>query len=130
MVDATNLDNVKEELKQIDEDIAYKQSQVDLAADIESLHKDERFKRVILEGYLEVEAERIFALLTTPMGWKRELNENLMDKLGSIRDIKEFFGVKLREAIMLPDEIIELEQYRKEVTANNRNDVIDVEVEG
>ncbi len=117
MDDASTLqDDIKQELLETDEKISEKKAQIELAEAIERLHENEDFKLVVLDGYLEIEAERIFALLTTPMGWKRELNENLMDKLGSIRDLKEFIGVKLRESIMAPEELTELEQYRKDIT--------------
>jgi len=120
MDDSSTLqEDIKQELLETDEKISEKKAQIQLAEDIEALHEDERFQRVVLTGYLDVEAERIFALLTTPMGWKRELNENLMDKLGSIRDLKEWFGIKLRESIMAPDELAELEAHRKDVTARD-----------
>ena len=114
---STLQEDIVQELIETDEKISDKIKQIELAEAIERLHESDDFKLVVLDGYMTVEAERIFALLTTPMGWKRELNENLMDKMGSIRDLKEYIGIKLREAVMAPEELEELKDYRKSVTA-------------
>ena len=114
---STLQEDIKQELIEVDEKIEEYTAQIELAEDIEALHKDERFQRVIMNGYLEAEAERLFYILTTPMNFKRDINENIMDKLGSIRDLKEWFGVKLKEAVMAPDSLEEQVNYRKQVTA-------------
>jgi len=120
--ESTLEEQIKEELEHIDNKIAEHKDQIELAEAIERLHTNDDFKTVILDGYMETEAERIFSLLITPMGWKKEINDTLLEKIAAIRSLKEFIGVKLREAITLPETIVELEDYRKEVTARGSED--------
>jgi len=113
--------NLKEQLEAIDNRIQELKDSIQIAEDLESLHEDERFKRVILDGYLEDEAKRLFGVLTTPSTLKRDVIENIQDKLSAIRNIKQYFGVILQNAHMAPDAIAEEEEYRKEVTAYHAN---------
>ncbi len=114
MVEQTNL---QVELADIDARIKTLNDNVQLGKDLEKLHEDKRFENVILKGYLEAEAERIFGVLTDPSHHlKRDVMENLMDKLTSTRNIKQYFGTVLMNAAMAPEEIITEEGYRKEVT--------------
>ncbi len=122
--------NLQDELKQIDESIEELEQVKQFSEDLASLHEDERFQRVILQGYLETEAERLFKNLTTPMNMKRDMIENMMDKLGSIRDLKQYFGTQLLEADGIDEKITAERVYRKEVTERAAaEDIIDVEVD-
>jgi len=114
MVENTNL---KEELKQIDDEIVEMKKAKRLADLITELHENEAFKEVILQGYLIDEADRIYRNLVTPMNMKRDTIENLKDKLTATKDLKEYFGTKLLEAMDIDDKILENEQLRKDVTA-------------
>lgn len=110
--------NLKAHLAEIDERKAELELNVQLGKDLEELHEDERFQRVILNAYLEKEAERLFGVLVNPSTLKRDVMENIVDKTGSIRNLKQFFGVLLQNAHMAPEQIAEEEAYRKEVTAS------------
>ena len=113
-----NASDAKEELKQIDKRIEELKENIALGEALERLHENEDFKKVILDGYFEKESKRIFGLLTTPTHLKRDIIENLNDKLGAIRIVKQYFGTVLINAQMAPEQIEEEEEYRKEVTAS------------
>lgn len=113
--------NLKEQLEAIDKRIEELENSIQAAKDLNELHEDERFKRLILDGYFEKEAERLFSVLVTPSTLKRDVIENIQDKLSSIRNLKQFFGVLLQNAHMAPEQIEEEKAYRKEVTAYHAN---------
>ena len=108
---------LKEALKEVDERAEELQKKLQMAEDVRELEKDERFQRVILQGYLSDEADRLFGVLVEPSTLKRDVMENIQDKLSSIRNLKQYFGVLGQNADMAPDQIEENEAYRKEVTA-------------
>ena len=126
MVENTN--PVKEELEEIDNRIKEFKNLIKRKEDLESLFLDERFQNVILSGYLETESERIFGVLLDPThNLKRDVMENLIEKMMSIRNIKQFFRVISQSADSAIDQLGELEDYR--VSVNSRDSIIDVEVE-
>ena len=113
------------ELADIDSRIATLKKNIQLGKDLEELHEDERFQRVILGAYQDDEAERIFGVLVDPTHQlKRDVMENLMDKLGAIRNQKQFFGTTLMNANMAVEGLEEEEKYRVQVNAES--DIIDV----
>lgn len=107
----------KDTLARTDERIAELQEQVELGAALERLHENEDFKLVITDAYLDAEGERLYNLLTNPSFFKRDQIQNTMDRLTSIRSIKEFFMVKLQEAHAAPDQITTENEFRTETTA-------------
>jgi predicted polyphosphate/ATP-dependent NAD kinase len=110
--------DIKDELRQVDLRIEDLKKAIELGEAVERLHENEDFITLVIDGYMEEEAERIFGVLTTPTALKRDQLENMMDKLGSIRDFKAFIGKCLQDADMAPDALAEEEKYRKEVTAS------------
>lgn len=112
----SNNDNFKEKLAEIDDRIEFLQAQIDLNKDLEALHNIPEFQRVILSGYLDDEAERIFGMLTTPSNLKRDQIENLNDKLTSIRNFKGYFKQIIINATMAPEQIQGERDFREEVT--------------
>jgi hypothetical protein len=110
-------DILREELAEIDKRIEEYKNDVETGKALERLHKNEDFKKVILYNYMEKEAERLFKVLITPSTLKRDVIQNIEDKLSSIRNIKQFFGVIGQNAEMAPLQIEEEQAYRKQVTA-------------
>lgn len=109
----------KEELAKIDERIESLEKNIQLHKDLEELHSDERFERVMTEAYFDKEAERIFGLLTTPTTLTRDQIDNLNDKMAAIRNVKSFFKTIIINATMAPDQIEEEKAYRKELNAGS-----------
>ena len=126
MADIATLKEQKEELASIDARIAETKATIKLAEDLEALHEIPQFQDVILNGYLEVESKRIFGVLTdSTHNLKRDVMENLMDKLTSIRTVKQYFGTTMMNGEAARDSLAEEEAYRLEVT--KRNSIIDTE---
>jgi hypothetical protein len=122
--------NLQLQLNEIDEKIEELQKQIDMGKALEELHNNDAFKTIILDGLFTDEAERIFGVLTNPNTFKRDIMENLQDKLGSIRIVKQYFGVILQNAAMAPEQMEEEKRYRQELTARASDDseVIDTTV--
>ncbi len=114
-----NKTNLEIELADIDGRIEFLKNNIEVGDAIERLHNSEDFKLVILQGYFDKEAERIFGVLTDPNEYKRDMLQNMNEKLGSIRNLKQYFGVRLRDADMAPAEIAEEESHRSKVTSSN-----------
>lgn len=125
MVENTNL---KTKLEAVDARIEELEKNIQLGKDLEDLHNDPRFQNVILNGYMDKEADRICGVLLDPSHHlKRDVMENLMDKLTAVRSIKQYFGTVLRNAAMAPEELDTEQVYRTQVT--EEDSIIDVEEE-
>lgn len=120
MEDTTS--NFKEELAQIDDRIKDFEKQIELHSALERLHENEDFKKVVLDGYLDKESQRIFELLTIPTNLKRDQLDNLMDMLTSIRNFKGYFKKIIIDATMAPEQMDEERAFRKEFTAQKSID--------
>jgi hypothetical protein len=108
---------IQEELELCDQRIAELEEYIAMAEALERLHENEDFKKVILEGYFEKEAKRLFGLLVDAQPIKRESMENIIEMLNSIRHLKQFHrNIILNNAIA--KENLEYEkEYRKKVKA-------------
>ncbi len=96
--------------------------------DLESLFLDDRFQNVILSGYLEEEADRIFGMLTDPThNLKRDVMENLMEKLMATRNVKQYFRVINQSGDSAAESLTEEEAYRVQV--NKSESIIEAEVD-
>ncbi len=116
----TNLnDDFKEALTEIDERIKESKMKIELGEALNKLHETPEFVDVVLNSYFEQEAQRIFGVLVEPNHLKRDVMENLMDKLTAIRNMRQFFVTTLINAETAKESIIEEERYRKEFTAQN-----------
>lgn len=122
MAEANLNEEVKNELNEIDARIEELNAKIRLADDLEELHKDERFIRVMIDGYFGTEAHRVFELLTTPTPLKRDQIENIEDKLSAIRNVKQYYQTILINARTAPEQIEEERQYRLEITARHSLD--------
>jgi hypothetical protein len=116
-----NLDKAKEakakELEAIEDRIKQQEEFIELKEATERLHENEDFQKIILSGYFEKEGMRLYGLLTEPSHLKRDVIENINDKLLSIRNLKQYFLTIATNAHMAPDIIAEEKQYRSEVVA-------------
>ena len=108
--------NLTKQLTLVDERIDALKLNIEKAEAVERLEKNEDFQMIILDGYLDAEAKRLFEVLVEPSTLKRDVMENIHDKLNSIRNLKQYFGVLGQNATMAPDSINEEETYRKQVT--------------
>jgi len=111
-----NNSNLTEELELVDSRIEELKEMIEIKEALERLHKNEDFKKIILDVYLEKEAERLFKVLITPSTLKRDTIQNIEDKLSSIRNLKQFFGVIAQNAELAPIQIEDELEFRKQIT--------------
>ena len=111
--------NLKEELAAIDTRVAELKENIKLGEDLVVLNENPEFMHVVLNAYMEKEAERLFGVLTTPSFLKRDVMENIMDKLTTIRNFKQFLITVIQNANMAQEQIDEEEDLRKEITARD-----------
>ncbi len=84
--------NIDSQINEIDIDIANQEWFIKRAEALKELMKDENFKLVILEGYLELEANRVFELLTHPLTVKPEDKSNYLSQLDTIKNMGRYLG--------------------------------------
>jgi len=115
--------NLNETLAEIEIAIIVAQEKVQRGNDLEALLEDPKFIRVIQNGYLEGEAERLFSILTTPPGNRKDVLDTTHDKLSAIRHFKEYIGtpeypgIIRREAEVAENAIEEQRQLKLRLTA-------------
>ena len=100
-----------DEIKEIENRINELKETKEFGEKIRDLHDNNLFQEVIIDGYFEKEAHRIFGLLVTPTTLKRDAIENIVDKLAGIRNLKSFFAMHLRNLEAAAQELEELENY-------------------
>jgi hypothetical protein len=90
---------------------------------LKRLKKNQDFIDVILNRYIDVEAKKLFEILTDPTGATPYTAEQIHLKLESISHLKGFIGTDNYEGAIeinarrAPLDIAREEDYRKEVTA-------------
>jgi len=116
-------DNLRETLEAIEKYIAEQQEIIKRGEDLKSLMKDERFKRVILDGYFETESKKLFDTLTNPYSTNAIDIEDTKVILAGINNFKRFVGTPgnkgtlLMEAEQAPFNIAREEDERARITA-------------
>jgi len=120
------MDNMSElniTLGQIDDYIKVQEKAIKRGKALERLKKNPDFVEVIMEGYIEVEARKLFKILTDPTGASEYTNEQIVRKLDSISDFKVYVGTSDYtgtieiEALNAPGLIAREEDERVNVTA-------------
>ena len=116
--------NLKETLKAVDTVILEKKAEIKLGEELKLLKQTEYFKNVIMKGYFETEAKKLFNILTDPSGSSPYSNEEIHRILAGISHFKGYVGtvdypgtVEIN-ALRAPEDIQREENYRKEVTAS------------
>lgn len=84
--------NIDERIEQIDKDIELQEWYIERGEALERLMQNDDFKLVMLEGYLEIEAQRVFELLTHPKTVKPEDTYSYLNQLETIKDIGRYIG--------------------------------------
>ena len=114
--------NLKETLEAIDSAIAKYQAEIERGKMLERLMVNPDFKAVILDGYIEAEATKLFNILIDPSGASPYTDEVIQRKLASICDFKEHVGtsefdgtIKISAKRAVSD-LLREESYRDEVT--------------
>ncbi len=115
--------NLTETLERIDAVIAEKKAAIKLGEDLKFLKSNPQFQRVIMDGYIDTEAKKLFDILVDPSGVSVYSAETIQLKLEAISHLKGYIGtpgftgaIEI-EASNAPMEIYREEEYRKEVTS-------------
>ena len=84
--------NIDEQIAQIDASIEEQNVRVARGKDLAELIKDPKFQSVMIDGYLNEEANRVFNLLTSPRVNKPEEVQSYMSQLETIKNIGRYLG--------------------------------------
>lgn len=91
MVDTTNLTDT---LKQIDSYIAEKKFDIAQGEKLKRLMKDSDFLDVIINGYFESEAQKLFNILTNPGIDTVYTKDEITHRLAGISHFREYVGTE------------------------------------
>jgi hypothetical protein len=122
-LDSTNpmgLDEInlrKEKLAEIDASIEDIKSKIEFAEAIKRLQSNPDYIKVVEEGYLVGEGERISKCLLEPTYLKRDQIENMMEMMAAIRIFKTYIMFKEGDASNGQEQIEELMDFRTSVNA-------------
>lgn len=115
----TETDNLKETLESIDKVIDDQKVLVRRGETLSRLMEDPDFNDVILKGYVEEVAEKLFKGITNPKDRSSVDTEEAVKTLEAIRGFKAYLGDVIVNAENAPLVIAREEDYRKQVTATN-----------
>ena len=118
--------NLNETLSWIDATIATQQSAIKRFEKLKRLKENPDFQDVIMNGYINTEAKKLFEILTDPTGASPYSEEKLHRKLASISDFIGYVGSAGKgtveiEAELAPGKIAKEEEERIRVTAEAAN---------
>ena len=122
-LDSTNpigLDEInlrKEKLAEIDAAIEDIKSKIEFAEAIKRLQSNPDYIKVVEEGYLVGEGERISKCLLEPTYLKRDQIENMIEMMSAIRIFKTFIMFRENDAANGQEQIEELNDFRTSVNA-------------
>lgn len=106
---------LKEELAKVDAFIAEQKGYLEMGDAAAELEANPVFKKVVLEGFLQNEAERIMGALVTPGSFDKGKLDILQEKLASIRHFKEYFKMIAIQSYTAPEQIKAHEDYKVEL---------------
>ena len=115
--------NIDEQIETIDRDLEVLEWNIGRAEALDRLlnetPKKGDFQLVMIEGYLEIEAERVFGLLTHPLTVKPEDKSSYLSQLDTIKNLGRYLGtpqykgivkISADNSIMDRDELIKQKQ--------------------
>ena len=84
--------NIDEQIEIIDRDLEVLTWNIKRAEALDKLLGMEEFQLVMIEGYLEIEADRVFGLLTHPLTVKPDDKESYLSQLETIKNLGRYLG--------------------------------------
>ena len=121
---------LKEQLKEIDDFIEEQKGYLEMAEAAGELENDPNFIKVVREGFLEAEAERIMGALVTPGSFDKGKLDILQEKMASIRHFKEYFKMLAIQAHLAPEHIEQHQKYRESLLKEAGQDFVESDVVG
>ena len=83
---------IDEQIEIIDKDLEVLDWNIKRGEALDKLMQMEEFHLVMIEGYLEIEAQRVFKLLTHPLTIKPEDKNNYLSQLDTIKNLSRYLG--------------------------------------
>lgn len=84
--------NIDEQIEAIDRDLEVLEWNIKRAEALDKLLGMEEFQLVMIEGYLEIEAQRVFNLLTHPLTVKPDDKNSYLSQLETIQNLGRYLG--------------------------------------
>ena len=92
--------NIDEQIATIDVDIEIQQWYVDRAKALKELQEDPRFQLVITDGYINVEADKVFNQLMNPQVIRAAEKEVYLQRLDAIQSMNQYLGTSTYKGIV------------------------------
>jgi len=86
--------NIDEQIAELDTDIGIQTWYIERAEALEKLKKMPEFQMVIMDGFINIEADRVYNLLTDPRTVKLEDKDIYLSKLDTIRNMSAYLGTE------------------------------------
>jgi hypothetical protein len=86
--------NIKDQIEIIDSAIEVQEWYIKRNEALERLKQNEDFQTVIMDGYINIEADRVYQRLTDPRMVKPEDKESYLHQLETIKDIQRYLGTE------------------------------------
>ena len=83
---------IDEQIEIIDKDLEVLDWNIKRGEALDKLMQMEEFHLVMIEGYLEIEAQRVFKLLTHPLTIKPEDKNSYLSQLDTIKNLSRYLG--------------------------------------
>ena len=83
---------IDEQIEIIDKDLEVLDWNIKRGEALDKLMQMEEFHLVMVEGYLEIEAKRVFNLLTHPLTVKPDDKNNYLSQLDTIKNLSRYLG--------------------------------------
>ena len=83
---------IDEQIEIIDKNLEVLDWNIKRAEALDKLFGMEEFHLVIVEGYLQIEADRVFKLLTHPLTVKPEDKNSYLSQLDTIKNLSRYLG--------------------------------------
>ena len=83
---------IDEQIEIIDKDLEVLDWNIKRGEALDKLMQMEEFHLVMVEGYLEIEAKRVFNLLTHPLTIKPDDKNNYLSQLDTIKNLSRYLG--------------------------------------
>ncbi len=84
--------NIDKQIEEIDKNLEVLEWNIARGEALDKMLSDENFKLLMIEGYLEIEANRVFGLLTHPLTIKPDDKDSYLSQLETIKNVSRYLG--------------------------------------
>lgn len=84
--------NIDKQIEEIDKNLEVLEWNIARGEALDKMLSDENFRLLMIEGYLEIEANRVFGLLTHPLTIKPDDKDSYLSQLETIKNVSRYLG--------------------------------------